>query len=279
MAIHLNKNLPIEGVLLDSGATDIIFPTSKELSNFKSAKGNLLLADKVTQLPIEGIGDFGILKGVLVCSSLPFPILSISKLTEFGLIVFFNYGRAFIMAKIEEQWNYNIIATATRKTDDLYYIDNINQFKNIVSKSSNINVITLSSTHSGLNPLEWLHVRLAHVNERLLKHIVKNNIVLGLGVKWDEIKNIKLKLCDACQRGKMKAFPVPASISNKVYGIFEFISVDIVYFNEPSIKNYLFSALYVDKATSKVFQYAMKNKSDLLDSLKSLIREYEIQGH
>jgi len=72
----------------------------------------------------------------------------------------------------------------------------------------------------------------------------------------------------------MKAFPVPASISNKVYGIFEFISVDIVYFNEPSIKNYLFSALYVDKATSKVFQYAMKNKSELLDSLKSLIREY-----
>jgi transposase InsO family protein len=50
--------------------------------------------------------------------------------------------------------------------------------------------------------------------------------------------------------------------------------VDIVYFNEPSIKNFLFSALYVDKATSKVFQYAMKNKSDLLNTLKSLIREY-----
>ena len=75
-------------------------------------------------------------------------------------------------------------------------------------------------------------------------------------------------------RGKMKSFPIPASITNKVYKVFEYVSVDIVYFNSPSIKNFLYSALYVDKATTKVFQYPMKLKSELLETLKSLIREY-----
>jgi transposase InsO family protein len=218
----------------------------------------------------------------LVCPDIPLPIISVPKLTETGLITVFLYEKAYIVAKNETELNYDIIATATRKNDGLYHIDNLERFKTINKQFNpafqheinNVIITTLSSSHSGLNPLEWLHVRLAHANERLLKHIVKNNVVSGIGVTWDEIKHLNLKMCDACMRGKMKSFPLPASITNKQYGIFEYISVDIVYFNSPSIKNYLYSALYVDKATTKVFQYPMKLKSELLETLKSLIRDY-----
>jgi transposase InsO family protein len=258
----------------------MIFPSSKGLQNyFPISNGTLTLADKITTLKIIGRGNYGILKNVLVCPDIPLPIISVPKLSETGLVTVFLYEKAYILAKLTTEFNYDIIATATRKHDGLYHIDNLERFNKIsqfypVIQHKINTITTISSSHSGLNPLEWLHVRLAHANERLLKHIVKNNIVSGIGVSWDEIKHLKLKMCDACMRGKMKSFPIPASITNKVYKVFEYVSVDIVYFNSPSIKNFLYSALYVDKATTKVFQYPMKLKSELLETLKSLIREY-----
>jgi hypothetical protein len=51
-------------------------------------------------------------------------------------------------------------------------------------------------------------------------------------------------------KGRMKAFPIPYSISNKIYGIFEYLTVDIIHISKQSCRGYRFIALFVDKATS-----------------------------
>jgi hypothetical protein len=72
----------------------------------------------------------------------------------------------------------------------------------------------------------------------------------------------------------MKAFPVPASISNKVYGIFELLSVDIVPMNKTSIRGFNYIALFVDKATSMPIMVLMKSKTELLAALQYVISHY-----
>ena len=120
----------------------------------------------------------------------------------------------------------SIVATATIKSDNLYHIDDMKSFLNW-SNDKHKSFITSSqflkgsakilkkSTTYNMNPLEILHVKLGHANEDLIKWIVKNNLIIGLNVKYDDIKNISLPMCDACMKGKMKAFPIPPSITYK----------------------------------------------------------------
>jgi hypothetical protein len=71
----------------------------------------------------------------------------------------------------------------------------------------------------------------------------------------------------------MKAFPIYRSISQKVYGIFELLSFDIVEFGYTckSIDNYVYAFIYVDIATETLFAYGGPSKSYLLDSLKKCV--------
>jgi transposase InsO family protein len=130
------------------------------------------------------------------------------------------------------------------------------------------------STHS-LNPLEILHVRLNHINEQQLKEVVRNQSVIGLGYDYNDIKNLSLPMCDACMKGKMKALATPPSISSNSYLPFELLSLDTVFFNTLSYRKYKYVALYVDKCTRKLFAYPMKHKSELVNTLKQIISEYD----
>jgi hypothetical protein len=145
------------------------------------------------------------------------------------------------------------------------------QNKSLLHGSSQINT---RSTIVGLNPLEVLHVKLGHVGEDTIKWAVRNNSMIGLGYTFDQIKNLNLKQCPACMEGKMEAFPVPPSITTREYGIFEYLSVDILAWTYTSVRGYLYTALYVDKCTKHLFHYHMKSKSELLDTFKSLIHDY-----
>jgi hypothetical protein len=83
-----------------------------------------------------------------------------------------------------------------------------------------------------MNPLEILHVKLGHAPEQVIKRICKHKMLKGLHYTYDDIKNLSLGLCPSCMKGRMKAFPIPSSISDKQYGIFEYLTVDIIYINK-----------------------------------------------
>jgi hypothetical protein len=127
--------------------------------------------------------------------------------------------------------------------------------KSLIRGSSQINT---RSTLVGLNPLEVLHVKLGHVGEDTIKWAVRNDSMIGLGYTYDEIKNLTLKQCPSCMEGKMEAFPIPPSITTRQYGVFEYLSVDILSWTYVSVRGYQYTALYVDKCTKHLFHYHMK---------------------
>jgi hypothetical protein len=112
------------------------------------------------------------------------------------------------------------------------------------------------------------------MGEATLKWAVKNKIILGLNVTYDEIKHLKLKMCNACLEGRMRKFSIPATIIQKIYNKFELLSLDIIVWNKVSVRHFKYTAIYVDKCTNKVFLYHMKKKSDLLQTLKDLLADY-----
>jgi hypothetical protein len=72
----------------------------------------------------------------------------------------------------------------------------------------------------------------------------------------------------------MKAFPILPSMATSTYGIFEYLTLDIIHLNRKSNRGYKYSALFVDKCSTKTFAYHLKRKSDLVTALKKLLRDY-----
>jgi hypothetical protein len=113
------------------------------------------------------------------------------------------------------------VVAASFHSDNLYHTSDLSLFLHEKYRSR---VNTLKSTSgssrgaktSGVNPLEVLHVRLGHASKDLVKWIVKSGVCTGLGYTYDQIKHLQSPLCDACMKGRMKAFPIPPSMTTSV---------------------------------------------------------------
>ena len=130
-----------------------------------------------------------------------------------------------------------ILCHCTKESDNLYHLQNISRLhtwrptvsvsygiiEQQTTKSKGNRRISHNQSNGNLNPLEVLHVILGHIPESTIKRIVKNNLVNGLKVSYEQIKNLKLGICPTCMMTKMKAFPIyprwnpPATVFSNVY--------------------------------------------------------------
>jgi len=110
----------ISDAILDSGSTDNVFPEelSGQLSNVYKYRnnGSLHIGDD-SVLETVGYGDYGLLRGVILCIGLVLPLVSVNHLTKtLGYHIFFSVNRAFI-AKVLRETNENttlrVLTTAT----------------------------------------------------------------------------------------------------------------------------------------------------------------------
>jgi hypothetical protein len=122
------------------------------------------------------------------------------------------------------------------------------------------------ATTPGLNLLEVFHIRLGHASGDLIKWIVKSGVCDGLDYTYDQIKHLQP------MKSRMKAFPIPPSMTTSTYFIFEYITLDIIHLNRKSCRGYKYSALFVEK-----FAYHLKRKSDLVTAFNKLLRDYHPQ--
>ena len=115
------------------------------------------------------------------------------------------------------------------------------------------------------------------------KMMVKYGTHLGTKVTYDEIKDLHLGECVTCMKCKMRTFALPLSINRRIYEVFEFLSCDHIPFSKtvgggPEILKYIRGytgiVLFADRATSKIFNYLVKSKSEWLQCLKNCIAEY-----
>jgi hypothetical protein len=142
-----------------------------------------------------------------------------------------------------------------------------------IEKALSNGQIKCKATTSNLNPLEFLHVKLGHAPEHVIKRILKFNMLKGSPYTFDDIKDEHLGLRYLCMKGRMKAFPIPPSVDKKRWGIFEYITVDIIPVNFKSIRGHKYMSLFVDKTTPMTFPKLMKKTSDFLRVLEEIIHE------
>ena len=142
----------------------------------------------------------------------------------------------------------------------------------IISGSSKSNP---KSVRGAFSTLQWLHIRLGHASRDAILSMVRNGSVMGAGISIEELEKDKSWIhCDACEHGRMHSFPVPASISMKIYDIFQFITSDYVPFLKSSIRGYVGSYIFGDKASGKLWSYLVKSKTEWLSMFKLLQAEY-----
>jgi hypothetical protein len=61
------------------------------------------------------------------------------------------------------------------------------------------------------------------------------------------------------------------SMTTSKYVIFEHITLDIIHLNRKSCRGYKYSALFVDKCSTKIFAYYLKRKCDLVTAFKRFV--------
>jgi hypothetical protein len=169
-----------EDQILDSGASHSFMNSNSGMTNFNFKKEKLYFPDHSFIL-ITGTGDYGTLKNVKVAPQLKRTIISEGSLTTdpYNYIIIHDDTKAYVY----DQVNDKVIATATRKSDNLYYIDDLTKFKEL--NKSNYTVLDKQITNSAflhgsscnrykategdLNKLELLHVICGHMSEATLK--------------------------------------------------------------------------------------------------------------
>jgi hypothetical protein len=70
-------------------------------------------------------------------------------------------------------------------------------------------------------------------------------MLTGLPYTFDVIKDEHLGLSYSCMKGQMKVFPTPPSVDKKQWGIFEYITVEIIPVNFKIIRGYNYMSLFV----------------------------------
>jgi hypothetical protein len=124
-------------MILDSGASDVLFPGRDEDSctDVQLVDGSLTIGDK-SQIPTYTRAKYGMLDPVILCNSLMYALVAVSFLTNrLKLNVFYVENLAYILKKISNSANPDelllTIATATLQRDRLFHIDDCTKFLDI----------------------------------------------------------------------------------------------------------------------------------------------------
>jgi len=129
---HLH-DISIKDAVLDSGSTDNVFPEQLvgNLTSFRKCSINKVHIGDDSTLNTIGSGNFGILRGVIVCVGLIYPLVSVNYLTKIlGYHIFFSHNRAYILdisSKTNDSGHtdFRIVTTATvSNITGLYQLDN-----------------------------------------------------------------------------------------------------------------------------------------------------------
>ena len=130
------------------------------------------------------------------------------------------------------------------------------------------------------NPLDILHNRFGHWNEKQIKELVRKKLAVGVGYDIGDIDNLNLGMCPACEQGKMKAeTPKPMDAAHN-WEAGEWWSFDIK--QSPyatSKKKQKYFTLFVDRKSRYKKVYLMNTKDELPDVIEEHCESVAIDGH
>ena len=284
------------GIILDSGATNHMFADKtlfKTLTMFtvdervpkKEADGKMIWA--------SGIGNSNLdeLSPALYVPFLSVSLISVSKMKDCDTLfnndvatVYNKNGHIILQASILNNlyWLDNVyVSLMTNDDNEEDYAYNSTQKSDVLPCNHNAKSDKILSHNSNdafevaCNvALQELHEKFGHLSEYNLKRILRENLVLGIEVSYDEVKNAKLDKCIACYKGKMKAFPSVKDNPVKNRDLMEKIGIDYKGpFRIRSVHKFNGFTLFHDYASGFMYVQLMRDKRNSLNLLKKFNNE------
>lgn len=267
-----NDHLPI---IIDSGASSHMTPNQDWFDYIIPTKGIIEFSNK-TYTYYKGKGNVGIFKDVLYVPSLHETLWSVSKLDKDGFDVNFSQGKVVITKDNKVVGEGNLI-------NDLYYIKlpkhTERDLLSIVKQGSAPR--KLKSTQLGDDPLQQLHRRWGHASENVIKNGLKHKSIMGAGTTYEDVKDLHLRLCPDCLKGRMHALPIPSSLTDHTnLEPFDLMATDEKGpFRIRSInKNYYFD-LFAFKSSNWLIVKFKNKKSDLIRNIDEVLNEIKSFGY
>lgn len=125
--------------------------------------------------------------------------------------------------------------------------------------------LIMSANKDVRQDLTLWHRRLAHINERRVLEMFKNNTVNGLILKDQTSKG----RCSSCIVGKHSATPSPTSIHRASYPL-ETLHSDIQFFDTVGLGGFKYALSFIDEYTGYMWQIPLKDKSS-----QSILTEFQ----
>jgi hypothetical protein len=283
-------------MILDTGSQIHLFYDSRFLHNTRPTRRRILDVNGGA-VEIDTEGDIGLLQNVLISTRSPRNIISGTLLMQMGLHFYTTGDYLFICDK-----DNNFVSMGRRNKNNLIYMRDMNLLRDDIrdelvlvarvdTEDARDNVSykngscpnRLKKYGAGVNVLNLLHNRFGHLPEKKLKAIAKNGSVKGLGICFEDIRDLHLDVCDACIRAKMRKLPVKPTQSNnnEERKPFEKVGADIVgKVQVKSIHGNHYFVFYVDYKTNYTVAYFIAKKNELLNTLEELEANYiKFYGH
>lgn len=246
---------------LDSGSTSHMCKNKDvftEVLHSSPGQSLRLASEKHTTL-IEGKGDVKVFKNnsvvnlldTLYVPDLTSNLLSVNKITEKGFTVIFDQNKALVTNSENE------VTLKATKRNGLYLVE----FDNV----EKANLVTNNKIN------EW-HTKLGHINEKDLKHALKNKTIDGLNFNSNET----LGECEVCIQSKMTKLPFPKQNSPKDLDFLEIVHSDVcgpMKTKSPGGARYFVT--FIDEKSRFCKIYFLKQKNEVLKYFKIYKNEVE----
>lgn len=246
-----NKNF-----IVDSGSTCHMTNNRKILSKIVKQDSNISVAKKNEQLISHEKGNIEtekcLIKNVLYVPDLEKNLLSVNAITDNDGTVTFTDKNVYIKKN-------DLTLIGNKTNTGLYTIDfNTIEYANSAILKDSV--------------LDW-HIKLGHPSSEIMKNMLKNNLVIGMDIKIQDIKDFSD--CETCHKAKQTRKP-HKSIRHRAQRPLEIIHSDLCGPINPSTYNdekYILT--FLDDYTHHLKIQLLKRKDETTEYIKNYIEESE----
>lgn len=269
------ERVPEASWVLDSGASHHMTPRRERLYNVRSIDPiTVAFADGKEVVTTEaGDADFwtlvdgeecrNTLSGVLLVPELVANLLSLSKLTDKGVDAKFH-NRVCRLSLDDE-----VFAVAI-KTGSMYEVGTVD--------SSQERAVAALAATSGAASAELWHRRWCHLSYSSMEKLVKDDMVSGMKIDPQQLKESKHAVCGPCVQAKHQRAPFPESDS-KSKECLELIHMDLCGpMPVESLGGARWMATFLDDYSKLSVVRMLKSKSDAVAAVKEVITMLETQS-
>jgi hypothetical protein len=300
-------------VIIDSGATNHMFPHMKFLENLRELQSPQYvgLGDPKMKLEIVARGTNHLVGDGLLVPNLQYGLISVPQLDKSGFETTFQNEKCWVYQGnnviIEATLRHNLYfveKTYLHKMSDISHesfesISDVRELINtsrklpgilkstdardIVEKSKRrkfVRIEEISPEEQEYIDHEWykLHNKWGHLSESRMRLAIDKGLTsseISSILTPSQIARARLGLCYDCMRGRMKSGP-HRPVQNNQYQPFEKIAVDYKGPLTPKSHN-KFSGFYLfsDQASNFVWTYHVKKKSEFLDAFNTFMSTFQ----